>query len=67
MHYKTYLILEPGKGMKCGTLTCNRYADCHAIISSRDNNTSLNCRCLPGFKGDGLEKCIPLGRDGMSF
>ena len=50
--------------MKCGKLTCNRYADCHAKIESTVNQTSLTCRCLPGFKGDGLSKCIPLDREG---
>ena len=51
--------------MKCGKITCNRYADCHAKISSAANKTSLTCRCLPGFKGDGLSSCIPIDREGM--
>ena len=51
--------------MKCGKVTCNRYADCHAKISSAANKTSLTCRCLPGFKGDGLSSCIPIDREGI--
>ena len=51
--------------MKCGKITCNRYADCHAKISSTANKTSLTCRCLPGFKGDGLSSCIPINHEGM--
>ena len=51
--------------MKCGKITCNRYADCHAKISSTANKTSLTCRCLPGFKGDGLSSCIPIDHQGI--
>ena len=62
----TFTFLEPGKGMSCGQLNCNRYADCHATISSRANQTSLSCRCLPSFKGDGITNCVPLGPEGKS-
>ena len=61
--------LEPGKGMRCGPLSCNRYADCHATITVQTNITSLNCRCLPGFKGGGIgiNSCVPITLDGMYF
>ena len=52
--------------MKCGVLACNRYADCHAKITANANKTSLACRCLPGFKGDGLLKCEPINQEGTN-
>ena len=57
--------LEPGKGMKCGQVTCNRYADCHATITSQVNDTSVDCRCLPGFKGNGISNCVPIEQEGI--
>ena len=55
--------------MRCGPLTCNRYADCHATITVQTNITSLNCRCLPGFKGGGIgiNSCVPITLDGKCF
>ena len=60
---------EPGKGMRCGPMTCNRYADCHATITVQTNITSLNCRCLPGFKGGGIgiNSCVPITLEGNCF
>ncbi|XP_059095776.1 nidogen-like [Tigriopus californicus] len=46
------ISLAPGQGFECGTIQCNRYADCFYLFNGRDEP---ECQCLPGFKGNGQE------------
>ena len=43
-------ISEPGQSVNCGDDICDRYADCLQSFRGEDKT---ECRCLPGFKGDG--------------
>ena len=45
--------------LRGGDIECHRYADCYK--SFRGYNSTTQCRCVPGFAGDGVENCEPSG------
>ena len=57
-----YSFLVPGQGVPCGSNTCHPYADCYQTFGGDDS--SAQCRCTPGLKGDGVEDCRPVEADG---
>eukprot|EP00095_Tigriopus_kingsejongensis_P011899 snap_masked-scaffold111_size354240-processed-gene-1.0 protein:Tk11899 transcript:snap_masked-scaffold111_size354240-processed-gene-1.0-mRNA-1 annotation:"hypothetical protein DAPPUDRAFT_314322" len=50
------ISLAPGQRYECGATECSKYADCFQAFNGKN---APECRCLPGFKGNG-EQCEQL-------